>query len=237
MEIVRIAGVSIKGKETIAMARGSSTSRGDGSKDAPLNPVDWHDPEGWKDPAWPLAGDPDQREVWTAVGEALSAWGIFEADLGQLFQHFITLDRSSASAERAFGSILSFEGRRSLLQGAGEAYFAYHPEDHQEHDLFRDILKESQKAARVRNNIAHGVVTPYLPPNGAAVDGYCLLPSHCNSKRRSEFHAPEFVYNADSIKRFAVQFAHLCEAPTKLAGVVVMRARAAHHRFRPLPPD
>jgi hypothetical protein len=71
-------------------------------------------PSIWDRPPFPQQGDADKKEIWTAVGAAISAWGEYEAALGRLFTIFIAGEFPSPQARRAFGGIRSFEGRREL---------------------------------------------------------------------------------------------------------------------------
>ncbi len=113
-------------------------------------------------PTLPASGDQKEDGIWLGVGMALSAWGRYEAALGRLFAHLVTLDRASLALERAFGAVNTFEARRQMLKQAGLTYFAYHTQHSDLKRTFDLIIRDRMKASPVRNNIAHGLVLKYF---------------------------------------------------------------------------
>jgi hypothetical protein len=190
----------------------------------------------------PSSGDEDKGITLAAVGAALTAWGHYEAELGRLFTSLVAYDLISPGAERAFGAIRTFEARRDVLRSAGDAYFAHYygkletDDVKQDRETFGGMLTISRNAVRVRNNIAHGVVVPYLPPRASETIGFCLEPSYYDSSKRTLWGNPEFAYNADMLNNFALEFGRMCEAPRQLWGSIVARAPTSPEKHRlPIP--
>ena len=142
------------------------------------------EPSIWDRPPFPQKGDADEKEIWTAVGAAVSAWGEYEAKLGRLFTVFIAGDSPSPQAKRAFGRIRTFEGRRDLLRGSSEAFFHYRHGTPQEQDLLKGIIKDALCAAERRNDLAHGIAMAFTPEGKSEPDGSCLMPSYYDSSKR-----------------------------------------------------
>lgn len=103
-------------------------------------------------------------------------------------------------SDRAFGALFSSGGRRELILGAAEAYFALlthaAPEDIKKqaenlHSKIRKHIRLFGEAAYRRDEIAHGVVM------GAEIDEnqkflYFLLPALYASKKHTPELAPGF---------------------------------------------
>ncbi len=112
----------------------------------------------WDRPPFPQRGDADKKEIWTAVGAAISAWGEYEGALGRLFTIFIAGEFPSPQAKKAFGAIRSFEGRRDLLRGASEAFFHYRKGTSEEQSCLKEIMRDAAHAVERRNDLAHGIL-------------------------------------------------------------------------------
>jgi hypothetical protein len=121
----------------------------------------------WANPPFPEHGDQDEKAVWAAVGQALSAWARFEYEFGRLFAAFVTPDRWLPQIDRAYGAIRTFEARRDMVGAAAEAYFSHFDLDFdQGKKEFQDIIRDVQKACKIRNNISHGSVKMYRRKTG-----------------------------------------------------------------------
>jgi hypothetical protein len=189
----------------------------------------------WVDPPLPELGDQDEKEVWAAVGQALSAWAGLEQEFGRLFAAFVTPDRWLPQIERAYGAIRTFEARQDMVRAAAEAYFANFDLDFDQGGKeFRDIMKEVKEACRVRNNIAHGHVNLY--PNKPDNIEYCLFPSYFDTPRRDKDNVAKFVYNSEIISIFGMQFTELCKPIFDLTLSIVDRRKTSRQRFPLRPP-
>jgi hypothetical protein len=182
-------------------------------------------PSIWDRPPFPQQGDADKKEIWTAVGAAISAWGEYESALGRLFTIFIAGEFPSPQAKRAFGEIRSFEGRRDLLRGASEAFFHYRRGTSREQVWFKAILKEASHAVERRNDLAHGIALAFTPEGKSEPNGFCLLPSYYDSSKRDPNDVAEFAYRSASINVFASGFKNLVNDPMELGSSIISRIR------------
>ena len=102
--------------------------------------------------------DADEEKLYSSVGRALSAWEGFEHHLATLFGFFVSgSSDTNTPARRAYGSVVSFQGRKQMLEAAAEAYFASRP-NHQMSHRVTDLLKKAENFSARRNEIAHGRV-------------------------------------------------------------------------------
>jgi hypothetical protein len=132
------------------------------------------------------------------------------------------------------GAIRTFEGRRDLLRGVSEGFFAYNPWASVKQDEVKEILRESQKAVERRNELAHGIVMPYKLEGNSEPSGFCLLPSYYDMKKRDvNSDAPQFAYTAENIDFFADAFRKLQKAPYQVANDVIALVRQRRGRTPP----
>lgn len=190
-------------------------------------------PSIWDRPPFPQQGDADKKEIWTAVGAAISAWGEYEAALGRLFTIFIAGDFPSPQAKRAFGGIRTFEGRRELLRGASEAFFHYQKGTLEEQVRFKAIFTVSWDAAARRNDLAHGITMAFTPEGKSEPNGFCLMPSYYDSSKRDPNDVAEFAYRSASINTFASGFEGLITAPLELGNSIISRIRESRKGVPP----
>jgi hypothetical protein len=190
-------------------------------------------PSIWDRPPFPPQGDADKKEIWTAVGTAISAWGEYESALGRLFTFFIAGDFPSPQAKRAFGGIRTFEGRRELLRGASEAFFHYQRGTPEEQVWFKAILKDASYAVERRNDLAHGIAMAFTPEGKSEPDGFCLMPSYYDSSKRDLNDIAEFAYRSASINMFASGFKSLIAAPLELGNSIIARIRESRKGVPP----
>jgi hypothetical protein len=170
------------------------------AKKTPKPPRPWDIPPGPP----PEAADKDIATVYTAVGEALSAWERMEERLASLFAIFIGLQGPSTAAERAYGSVMSFHTRKGMLEEAGTVYFRKHP-DAESQALFGELIQFADGFCGRRNDIAHGKVMSFLRP-GSREFIFLLWPAFYNSNKVNWRGTAKFVYNSAMIRRFAAAF-------------------------------
>src|SRR4051812_41171572 len=84
----------------------------------------------WQRPALSAQGDATEDEIYLSVGRALSRWELVDNFMARLFATLVN-SPSQASA-RAFGTVVSPQGRRDMLEKAGEVYFDN--QDRRKHD-------------------------------------------------------------------------------------------------------
>ncbi|HUZ34351.1 MAG TPA: hypothetical protein VMV19_19955 [Xanthobacteraceae bacterium] len=148
-----------------------------------------------------------------AVGSALSAWQFTEDAVSHIFESLITdcgpkgaYVNSMSPAERAYGSIVSFDGRTGMVQAAAEAFFEVH-KNSALYARLRTLLKTCRGWSARRNEVAHGQI------GGSPIDlNLCALwPWELSAKKRATDYRASFVYNSAQIKEFERQFFALCE--------------------------
>lgn len=118
----------------------------------------------WDVPPPPGKGDDDPEVLYAAVGRALSNWSALENTLGSIFSMLVTPSEGEI-ASRAFGSILTFRGKKEMIEAAAEAFFFTYPDtDGKVEPYLKDLLTETHKFSNRRNEIAHGIVQQNTPP-------------------------------------------------------------------------
>jgi hypothetical protein len=149
--------------------------------------------------------------VFNAVGRALTKWEIAEQACARLFAIFVGAHQDSAEmtpAVRAYGSVVSFNGRCEMLRSAAEAYFAEHPHKGLETD-FRSLIGECQSYSARRNEIAHGTVVALMDGETDQRLGFVLVPNFYNPKKYSLERKLTYQYSSKEILFFAGRFAVL----------------------------
>jgi hypothetical protein len=162
----------------------------------------------WAIPPLPDKGDPEENITYASVGRALSAWELFETDLAFLFAFFIVPAHDSEAARRAYGSIVSFNGRADALKSAAATYFRNFP--YKDSTAFDDLMNIASRAAPRRNEIAHGVLRPYMlkEPWPDPIT-YAVFPAYYATKRHDVHNYPKYAYASPEIERFKQQFDEL----------------------------
>lgn len=171
----------------------------------------------------PTAG-PD--EIFTAVGRALSKWEQLQGYLALIFAQMIGEDpNGSFTALRAFGTVTSQSNRLQILREAGKMFFEFHPSTHQEE--FSSLLVSVEQLERRRNEIAHGVVNPYVPDAADPTSGtYALLPAYYATRKRPvedvamQITRPTYAHTAADVERIGDEFGSLVLLATKVAMTV-----------------
>ena len=101
-----------------------------------------------------LESDPDA--LYLSIGRALSEWERMEVLLSHYFAFFCG-GRDNLSARRAYGSVIAFSGRSSMLKKAAEAHFHLN-RGHKMEATFLALTDRADKFSPRRNEIAHGIV-------------------------------------------------------------------------------
>jgi hypothetical protein len=115
----------------------------------------------WEVPDIPQCGDASQDDTFRAVGAALSQWELFEGNLSLAFSYFVGTGYGNIVALRAYGSVETFRGRANMIETAAEVYFKHTP-DPQLQVLLKEILKQSRQFSSRRNEVVHGIVSPFV---------------------------------------------------------------------------
>lgn len=171
----------------------------------------------WDIPPKPTEAHDLPDQLYAAVGKALSSWDGVESVLAEIFSLFLGTPYFGNPLQepgiRAYGSVVSFNGRAEMLDAAARAYFHNKKTATAELEMrFRGLLNECRQFAGRRNDIAHGRVESLL---GAEYDwwpqkdiDHCwlFLPGLLATKRYSLNHEPLFIYTVAELTYFMDQF-------------------------------
>jgi hypothetical protein len=136
-------------------------------------------------------------------------------------------------AHLAYGSVIALNGRTRLISAAAEAFFASHPNDNLR-DGVKIMVYNAELAAARRNEIAHGMVSPYYSRTKRRVRlGFALRPpDYARSKNiltptnvvGSEFQfkmMPKFVYSSKEIDIYSDRFRAMARSPLTLRRFII----------------
>ena len=173
----------------------------------------------WDIPPFPKVGDATLKDVYCAVGEALTDWEKLDRNLAAVFALLISGETSQLAPMRAYGSIVSARGRVDLVRAACSAKFAERPNRNLRLRL-QELLDEAEAFAARRNDIAHGIAAPYRSMDDRLL-GYALAPA-ASSTRKARLTAAElceageaptftasYIYTSIEMKYFGIQFTRL----------------------------
>ncbi len=188
----------------------------------------------WEAPPAPLTGDATNTQTFSAVGNALSSWEYFEAYLAMLYANLVGGNQNEGfAAMRSYGTIISFQNRRKMLEASIEVHFAVYPDEELQNKL-TDILTTAEKLSARRNEIAHGIVQPYVANlTEPHVPSYALFPAYYATSKRKfqeqdlalQLTTAKFVYSSIEIDKFAAAFSALVEPTLQVITAVLSRKR------------
>lgn len=169
-------------------------------------------PNPWDVPKPEPVGTPNADQLYNAIGRALSAWEPVEAACARIFAYLVSAPmewHEISPAMRAFGTVISFPGRKEMIEAAAKAYFHLNqPIAHYE-DHISDALAEANNFAARRNEIAHGAVREVIDHNTKRSIGFYLVPSLFNPKKFPITMVPTFQYVEKNILYFRQEFTKL----------------------------
>jgi plasmid maintenance system antidote protein VapI len=172
-----------------------------------MNPNDPFEPK-----PLPDAGAATQREVFEAVGAALSAWEHSELHMALVFSHLVGDGAHSEAAYRAYGSAIAFTARAAMVEAASERALLEHPERDELAPKLKKAVELMRKASARRNEIAHGAVFAYcVLASRPDATGYCLFPGQYSRTKRFVTGEPKYVYSAQQIDAYRAAFESLAE--------------------------
>jgi hypothetical protein len=172
---------------------------------------------------WGLVGPRSARQRTArlaAVGRALTEREHVEWALGQLFAFLVGAQigyPNNEPAMRAYGSVVSFQGRASMLEEAAAGYFDANPNPSLQARLHQIVTVECRQFSGRRNDIAHGRQQEAWQMDGGT--GHFLMPGYHSSKgwRVGTAPTPRYLYTSKEIEYFQLQFEDLYD---KLGGLV-----------------
>jgi hypothetical protein len=103
--------------------------------------------------------DVHPKDVFTAVGVAITSWETLEHFLAELYSVFDGNPRNIGAMQRYGRESLTFQQRIQSLERAAEVYFRRMPHQDREGE-FDIIICTTRELSRKRNQIAHGIVRP-----------------------------------------------------------------------------
>ena len=175
----------------------------------------------WDVPIFPKHGDIDVQILYATVGHALTRWEAMEERLAHLFSILIGLHDPSEIAERAYGAVVTFRGRKEMIERAADLYFGLFP-DATIKSMFDEAMLYAQGFAARRNEIAHGKVTSFLKPDKTLE--FLMQPPTYASNKIKWYGDINYLYNSAIINNLAVGFDFTFVRVDRLA-----RAIAARH--------
>lgn len=151
----------------------------------------------WGKRMLPARGDWSAARLHQCVGGALSAWEDFEAEFANLFLAVVSPNIYSLPVLRAFGSVVTFNGRLDMVKAAAQAKFAFLSSPHERR--FDLAIKRAERLAPRRNEIAHGSVSIFaVHPNKAK--GLALMPGE-HARRHREIRSEANLAGVEDLIR------------------------------------
>jgi hypothetical protein len=164
----------------------------------------------WDIPPFPDRGDSSPQETRDAKSAALDEWERVENRLGELNARF----GRSLSGAATYGNGTTLTARLTILERTADAYFVTHQNQAVE-GQFCALVQTVNKMADRRNDIAHGVTTPYtttVDENGfpdLTTTTYVLAPAQYDVKRMDESNKASFIYSSHELALIGRRFLEL----------------------------
>lgn len=189
----------------------------------------------WDRPEPKPKGSDTPDQIFAAVGVALSQWELVDEQLANLFIAFTCEPNTGAytrhAVGRSYGSIISTAGRRTAIAAAGEVYFpTWMRENEAEKDGLKHVLNAARWAAKLRDDVAHGVCHENIEVVTSTNDivtkeekfGSYLMPPEYNTGRTYTYDRKynhlmdawkaQYCYNHDDLKEINAKFIELIVA-------------------------
>ena len=117
-----------------------------------------------------------------------------------------------------------------MVKAAAEVYFATVDSNFQK-DFQKLAGREWREYSSRRNEIAHGIVSPFHPVwdkrgGEGEVVGYTLAPPSYDYQKSALNSFPEYAYDSVAILHYAEQFKTLSNAPEMMALLIVVRGKS-----------
>jgi hypothetical protein len=159
--------------------------------------------------------DRDPKELFAAIGEALTEWENVEAALASLFAVFVSARKNASfwsPAIQAYGSIASFKSRCDMIRIAADAYFSTRKSITDTKKHFKELLDLAGNYSARRNEIAHGKVSEvfwYDKRKRAKSHGFYLLPSLFNPRKNKKATGMVYYYVSGDLIHYRQEFTKL----------------------------
>jgi hypothetical protein len=161
----------------------------------------------WDNRPWAERGDENEKDLFVAVGEALSHWELLEQAVAGLFTLVAvgSYFAPAAPALKAYSAVINSHNRIQMVRAAFEAWLREWP-DCPAGDWTLDLLKQCNGWAGRRNEVAHGLVDRFIDE---IEKGWFLIPGIYSKKGRDEIGKVDYRYNAEIIYGFSKAFLEL----------------------------
>lgn len=156
----------------------------------------------------PLAakGNQHQEEIFTAVGQSLSAWAMIEYNISRIYGAI--LQTRSLAADRSLAALMAFGGRLDVVRAALTVTLTKDGAQTEMRDTVKSFLATAQIASARRNEIAHGHVVGF-PLGGGKFDWF-LVPQYISpTKHPLPAGEPKYRFNSEIVLRYSDQFHYL----------------------------
>jgi hypothetical protein len=176
--------------------------------------------EYWERPVPSKKGDQNPDDIYRAVGWALSQWEKTDQELAGLFSVMSDVEDWFVveGVRRAYGAIESNSGRRKAVEAVAEVFFGNYWDEKLVRQSLMDIIQAVQRASRIRDDIAHGIVRTDLIIDNEDYGSFHMPPRY-NTGRSYAFKQKEdgplaflrakYRYTANDIVLFGRKFTEL----------------------------
>lgn len=147
--------------------------------------------------------DPEAKEMFQAIGYALSLWNGIEEIVSLCYGRF--LGGHEVAIAKGHSSIISMESRLDVFQGSTDWILR---DDPTRLDCARKFIASVKKSAALRNQLAHGsvnrITVEYL---GKASLNVCVVsPGSLSHKQNYDWMHPKYEYDVRDIKALSEHY-------------------------------
>jgi hypothetical protein len=181
-----------------------------------MSPKAAFEPKPWAIRPHAPRGDLEPKELFAAIGQALTEWEHIESSLAEIFAILVSAARKTtfwAPAIQAYGTVISVRGRCDMVRVAADACFNTREKKRAKfEDRLSGLINEVLEFSNRRNEIAHGHVTAILdiwegaPPR---TRGYYLFPSMYNPKKFKFGGKATYTYMSSDVIYYRQEFTKL----------------------------
>jgi hypothetical protein len=164
-------------------------------------------------------GDPNPNLLFESIGRALTEWETVEGACAELFALFVLAPKRKplhAPAVRAYGAVVSYQGRCAMIRAASDAYFQTRKDKKSAFQAkLKELIDRCLDYSNRRNEIAHGRVCvlygyPVRKDTGKGKEiGYYLFPSFFNPKKYGLDMEVTYRYTSSDVIHYQQEFTKL----------------------------
>ena len=164
-------------------------------------------------------GDPNPNLLFESIGRALTEWETVEGACAELFALFVLAPKRKplrAPAVRAYGAVVSYQGRCAMIRAASDAYFQTRKDKKSAFQAkLKELIDRCLDYSNRRNELAHGRVCvlygyPVRKDTGKGKEiGYYLFPSFLNPKKYGLDMEVTYRYTSSDVIHYQHEFTKL----------------------------